>query len=208
MRKLLMHACCAPCFVYIEKDLRENGIINNTGELEKVDYTACFYNPNIHPSIEYEKRKESFITFCNDIVMCQNVVIDHYDLSSYVKYVVENVGDGKKYSVRCEYCYYMRLKKVFEYAKENNFDLVSTTLTISPYQNHELIKKAGEKLQDEYGIEFVYNDYKEHFREGHKMARDYGLYMQKYCGCIFSEESRYNCYTKKDLEKAKNGMII
>ena len=180
-----MHACCAPCFTYIENDLKKNGLKNFDGTYEKVDYTACFYNPNIHPKVEYERRKNAFIEFCK-IKEVKNVVIDEYNLNEYVKYIALNVGEDKKYKVRCEYCYYMRLKKVFEYAKENNFDVVSTTLTISPYQNHDLIKKVGKQLQDEFEIEFKYVDYKEHFREGQKMAREIGIYMQKYCGCVFS----------------------
>ncbi|MNI54272.1 hypothetical protein D3C73_1091620 [compost metagenome] len=83
----------------------------------------------------------------------------------------------------------MRLKKVFEYARENGYDIVSTTLTISPYQNHEIIKKVGKLLEKEYGVEFLYTDYTPHFREGQKMARDMELYRQKYCGCIFSIDS-------------------
>ncbi len=190
MRKLLVHTCCAPCFSYIEKDLRGNGIINNDGILEKVDYTALWYNSNIHPKVEYERRKDTFINFCENIVKCNYDVIDEYDLNSYVKYVVENVDENKEFNVRCEYCYYMRLNKAFEYAKNNGYDIVTTTLTISPYQNHELIKKVMQKLSDKYGIEYIYTDYRDHFREGQKMAREYGLYMQKYCGCVFSFDSR------------------
>ena len=80
----------------------------------------------------------------------------------------------------------VRKKAENEYAKENHYDLVSTTLTISPYQKHEIIKNVGKKLEDEYGIKFIYLDYREHFREGQKMAREDCLYMQKYCGCVFS----------------------
>ena len=99
----------------------------------------------------------------------------------------------------------MRLKgkrdNYLQDTKENNFDIVSTTLTISPYQNHELIKKVGKNLQEEYGIEFIYVDYREHFREGQKMARGIGIYMQKYCGCIFSTKVRqYTKNIKKDEE--------
>lgn len=183
-----MHACCAPCFTYIENDLKENGIINNDGVLEKVDYTACFYNSTIHPKVEYERRKNAFIEFCK-LKDVKNVVIDEYELNDFVKHVVEEVGENKKYNVRCEYCYYKRLNKVFEYAKENGFDIVSTTLTISPYQNHDIIQKVGKILEKEYGIEFLYVDYRPHFREGQKMAREIGMYMQKYCGCIFSIDS-------------------
>ncbi|MEG2348567.1 MAG: epoxyqueuosine reductase QueH [Clostridia bacterium] len=185
MRKLLIHTCCAPCFTFIQDDIEKNGIINNELIREKVDMSACFYNPNIHPKVEYERRKETFISFC-ELKNVKNIVFDEYNLNDYVKYIVENVGEGKKYLVRCEYCYYMRLKKVFEYAKENNFDLVTTTLTISPYQNHKLIKSALEKLSKEFNVEYIYSDYRENFRKGQKMARELGLYMQKYCGCVFS----------------------
>ena len=192
MKKLLMHACCGPCFTYIEHDLKTNGMLREDGTYEKVDYTAFFYNPNIHPKVEYERRKQAFIQLC-ELKKCKYVVEDEYNLNSYIKYVVENVGKDKKYLARCQYCYYMRLKKAFEYAKANNFDFVSTTLTISPYQNHNYIIKAGEKLQEEYGVKFKYIDYRQHFREGHKMARDIGFYMQKYCGCVFSiDDGKWN----------------
>lgn len=187
MKKLLIHTCCAPCFIYIEKELREKGL-KVKEEYVPVDVTACFYNPNIHPKVEYERRKKTFIDFCAQ-VNCKNVVIDEYDLMGYARYVVENVGENKKYDTRCEYCYELRLRKVFEYAKEHQFDMVSTTLTISPYQNHELIQKVGKKLEEEFQISFQYIDEREHFREGQKMAREAGLYMQKYCGCMFSIDS-------------------
>jgi len=188
LRKLLIHTCCAPCFTYIENDLKINGIKNNEGKIEKVDYTACFYNPTIHPKVEYERRKNAFIEFCK-LKEVKNVVLDEYNLNDFTKHVVEEVGENKKYTVRCEYCYYKRLKEVFEYAFKNGFDIVSTTLTISPYQNHDVIKEVGKRLEKEYNIEFIYADYREHFREGQKMAREIGMYMQKYCGCIFSIDS-------------------
>lgn len=189
MRKLLMHTCCAPCFVYIENDISENGITNNLGENEKVDLTALWYNPNIQPKMEYERRKSTFSEFCAK-VGCKYEIIDEYDLNAFVAYVVNNIGDNKEYITRCEYCYYIRLKKAFEYAKQNGYDMVSTTLSISPYQNQTLIKKVGQKLEIEYGVEFLYNDYTKNFREGQKMAKDLELYRQKYCGCIFSIDMR------------------
>lgn len=189
MKKLLMHACCGPCFVYIEDDLRKNGLRNDDGSYSKdFTYEVVFYNPNIHPKVEYERRKEAFIEFCKMKNVNYNV-IDEYSLNGFVKNVVEQTGENKRYKIRCEFCYYMRLKRIFEYAKENNFDVVSTTLTISPYQNHELIKKVGKNLEKEYGIEFRYIDYREHFREGQRMARETQIYMQKYCGCVFSFDS-------------------
>ncbi len=189
MKKLLMHACCGPCFTYIENDLRENGLRNEDGSYDKnFEYTAIFYNPNIHPKVEFERRKQAFIELCN----MKNVkyeVIDEYNLNDFIKNVVEMTGKGKKYELRCNFCYFMRLEKVFKYAKENGFDIVSTTLTISPYQNHDLIKKVGKELEKKYNIEFRYIDYRENYRKGQQMARELGIYMQKYCGCVFSFDS-------------------
>ena len=188
MKKLLVHACCGPCFTYINYDLKENGLLLENGTREKVDFTALFYNPNIHPKVEYERRKEAFVNLC-EMENTKYDIIDEYSLNGYVEDVVNKVINNKEFSVRCEYCYYLRLKKAFEYAKENGFDIVTTTLTISPYQNHELIKKVGAGLEKEYGVKFLYLDYREHFREGQKMAREKGIYMQKYCGCVFSFDS-------------------
>lgn len=188
-QKLLMHACCAPCFTYIEKELKEKGLRNEDGTFTPVDYTACFYNPNIHPKVEYTRRKDAFIQFCEEKNV-PHVVMDVYDMNDYVKYVVENVGEGKRYPIRCEYCYEMRMRKVFEYAKEQGYDIVSTTLTISPYQNHECIQLVGERLAKEFGIIFHYVDYRDSFRLGQRIARETGMYMQKYCGCVFSFDAR------------------
>lgn len=185
MRKLLIHTCCAPCFSYIENELKEKGLKIADDQFEKVDFTAFWYNPNIHPKVEYERRKNTFIKFCEDHD-CKNVIVDEYSLDGYVKYVVENVGENKKYDKRCRYCYYLRLEEAFKYAKNNGFDVVTTTLTISPYQNHEFIKEVGCELAKKYEIEFKYVDYRNNYREGQKMARENELYMQKYCGCIFS----------------------
>lgn len=189
MRKLLMHACCGPCFAYVQKDLEENGILNENGEYEKVDYTAFFYNPNIHPLTEFKKRKEAFEELCN-IKKCKYIISDDYDISGFVKDVELRVKQNKEFSRRCEYCYYRRLKKVFEYAKENGFDMVSTTLTISPYQDHISISKTLKRLEKEYGISGIYVDYRPHYLEGQEIAKSTGIYMQKYCGCIFSLDEK------------------
>ncbi len=84
--------------------------------------------------------------------------------------------------------------------KKIGYDSFSTTLLVSPYQNHKALKELGEKLAEKYGIEFVYRDFRLGFREGQSKARELGLYMQKYCGCVFSEEDRY----AKQIERDKN----
>ena len=82
MRKLLMHACCGPCFAYIEKDLRENGMLLSNGEYEKVDFMALFYNPNIHPLVEHKRRIEAFKTLCQ-MQNCKYDIIDDYDMNNF-----------------------------------------------------------------------------------------------------------------------------
>ena len=91
-----------------------------------------------------------------------------------------------------------------KHAKENGYDAFSTTLLVSPYQNHEELKKLGEKLAKKYEIEFIYRDFRVGFREGQNKARELELYMQKYCGCVFSEEDRYSQKIAKDIEKFKS----
>lgn len=92
----------------------------------------------------------------------------------------------QKSGKRCVYCYRSRLEATFKYAKENGYDAVTTTLFISPYQDHELLKEICENLSREYNIEYVYNDFRKYFREGQNKARELNLYRQKFCGCIYS----------------------
>ena len=174
--KLLMHVCCAPCSVYCIDKLREEGI----------EPDLYWYNPNIHPYQEYKSRRDCMIDYAKKVNI--NVIIeDIYGLDEFCKEAVKNL-DG-----RCiNYCYPVRLRKTFEYAKENGYDAVTTSLLYSIYQKHEFIKKLCEDLSKEFQIEFLYRDFRIGFWEGHNKAKEEGLYMQKYCGCIFSEESRYN----------------
>ena len=179
-----MHVCCAPCFITIEEDINENGMLID-GKRENVDLTAYWYNPNIHPKAEYERRKDSFIKYCQ-MKNVKNVICDEYDMNGFIKKVVEETGESKKWDIRCKYCYYRRLDNVFKYASENGYDIVSTTLTRSPFQNHEAINSVAEELSKKYSVKYVYSDYRHTYYEGQKKAREYGLYMQKYCGCVFS----------------------
>ena len=174
--KLLMHACCAPCSVYCIDELRKDNI----------EPTIYWYNPNIHPYKEYEARRDCLKEYTSKINV-NLIVEDEYGLDEFCKNVSNDL-DG-----RCvNYCYPIRLRKTFEYAKANGYDAVTTTLLYSIYQKHEYIKKLCEDLSKEFEIEFLYRDFRVGFWEGHNKAKEEGLYMQKYCGCIFSEESRYN----------------
>ena len=103
---------------------------------------------------------------------------------------------------RCaKYCYKVRLEQTAKHAKENGFDSFTTTLLISPYQKHEELKSLGEEIAKKYGLTFLYTDFRPGFRQGQAKARELGMYMQKYCGCVFSEEERYSKQIEKDIIK-------
>jgi len=180
--KLLLHTCCAPCSVYCIDELRN----------ENLEPTIYWYNPNIHPYQEYKARRDCLKEYTKSI-NAEAVFEEHYGLREFCKNVVDDLDN------RCKnYCYKVRLEQTAKYAKENGYDAFSTTLLVSPYQNHEVIKELGEQLAKQYEIEFVYRDFRVGFRQGQAKARELGLYMQKYCGCIFSEEERYAKQIKTD----------
>ena len=120
-----------------------------------------------------------------------------------VTYTEEGCPEGAKLAYECGFDYLtgaLPFDSVFEYAKEHGYDTVTTTLLYSIYQKHDFIKKLMEQYSEEYGIDFLYRDFRVGFWEGHQKAHDLGLYMQKYCGCIFSEEDRYSKQIKRDKE--------
>lgn len=172
--KLLLHMCCAPCSIYPIDVLRQ----------ENIDVEGFSFNPNIHPYKEYEKRLETAKEYTSSINLSFHV-IDNYGLVEFTRNVANNVDN------RCNYCYSTRLDTTAKYAKESGFDAFSTSLLISPYQKHDEIKSIGEAMAKKYNIDFYYKDFREGFRTGQQKARELGLYMQPYCGCIYSEMDRY-----------------
>lgn len=173
--KLLLHTCCAPCSVYCIDNLKSEGI----------EPTIYWYNPNIHPYTEYKNREDSLKNYTKNINI-EAIFEEEYGLKEFTKNVINNLEN------RCiNYCYKTRLEKTVKYAKENGYDSFSTTLLVSPYQNHDAIKNICEELEEKYKIKFIYRDFRIGFRQGQSKAKELGLYMQKYCGCIFSEEERY-----------------
>lgn len=173
--KLLMHTCCAPCSVYCIDELRSRGI----------EPTLYWYNPNIHPYTEYMARRDCVKEYAQKINV-KAVFEDEYGLDEFCKNASKNIN------ARCvNYCYPVRLRNTFEYAKANGYDTVTTTLLYSIYQKHDFIKKLMEDLSKEFEIDFLYIDFRKGFWQGHEKAIEQGLYMQKYCGCIFSEEQSF-----------------
>ncbi|MDD4831982.1 MAG: epoxyqueuosine reductase QueH [Bacilli bacterium] len=172
--KVLLHICCAPCSIECINNLRK----------EDIEVIGFWFNPNIHPFTEYKARLDGLKEYSKEIDL-DVVYKDDYGLKKFVTNVISDLNS------RCDYCYRVRLEETAKYAKENGFDAFTSTLLISPYQKHEIIKNIGYDLEKKYGIKFLYRDFREHFKEGQKRAREMEIYMQKYCGCIFSEEERY-----------------
>lgn len=172
--RLLLHTCCAPCSIACVDSLRAEGI----------EPVAFWYNPNIHPFTEYRMRRNTLREYAASIGL-PLLERDEYGLRPFLTAV------GGAFDARCPVCYGLRLDAAAALAAEQGFPAFSTTLLISPYQNHALLIEAGEAAAARHGVTFLYRDFRPLFREGQQRARELGLYLQKYCGCIFSEEERY-----------------
>ena len=172
--KVLLHICCAPCSIMSIKKLRE----------ENLDVTDYWYNPNIHPYMEYRARRDALRNY-SKLIDLPVIYKDEYGLDDFCKKVINNLKD------RCKICYADRLVVVAKYAKDNGYDAFCTSLLYSPYQDHEALKEVCEEISKAFDIEFYYYDFRPFYREGQEEAKRLGIYMQKYCGCIFSEEDRY-----------------
>lgn len=182
--KLLLHCCCAPCSVGCIEMLRDEGIAP----------TAYWYNPTIHPYQEYKARRDCLIQYAADTGL-PLLIDEDYGLRPFVRAVAGDIDN------RCRYCYACRMERTAFTAAQNGCDCFSTTLLISPYQDHELIVSIAAAAAKKYGVEFLYRDFRPMFREGHTQARERGCYMQKYCGCIFSEEDRYAKAIERDKKR-------
>jgi len=170
--KILVHACCAPC---------SSEVIN---ELQKhCDITIYYYNPNTHPEEEYIKRFEEF----KKLPFQYDIINEEYNDKEFFDEVQEysNLKEG---SLRCYKCYELRLKQTAKKAKELGYDYYTTTLSISPYKNSNWINEIGFKYAKEYGINFLYSDFKKNdgYKKSIVLSKEYELYRQEYCGCIYS----------------------
>lgn len=186
---LLLHVCCAPCSSYVLETLSKYFKI-----------TILYYNPNIYPYEEFEKRYNEAKKLIKEMPGCSDVEITDigYDNDEF-----ENAIEGLKNELeggkRCFECYELRLRKTVEFAKENNFDYFTTSLSISPYKNANKLNEIGEKLEKEYNIKYLYADFKKKngYKRSIELSNQYNLYRQDYCGCIYSKEER----NKKVLQK-------
>ena len=184
MTSVLMHTCCAPCSLSCIDPLRAEGI----------EPVAFWYNPNIHPWKEYEARRDCLLAYAPTIEM-QVIVDEDYGLRTFVEHVASDIDH------RCTYCYQHLLEETGRYAAEHGYGAFTSTLLASLYQDHDGIKAAAEKYARQYGVEFLYRDFRPNFRAGNQRARELGFYMQKYCGCVFSEQDRYQKQIDRDKKK-------
>ena len=172
--KILLHMCCANCALYPLEKLRSEGR----------DVFGFWYNPNIHPFQEYEKRLGA-VKEIEERLALRMIYQDRYEMEDFLRSVVFREGD------RCRICYHRRLKAAASVAKKGNFDAFTSTLLGSKQQEHELIREVGTAVGKEKGIPFYYEDFREGWATGREKSHELGLYRQNYCGCIYSEKERF-----------------
>ncbi|MFW0837444.1 MAG: epoxyqueuosine reductase QueH [Candidatus Komeilibacteria bacterium] len=176
--KLLLHACCAPCSIYVVQKLAQD-----------YNLTIYYYNPNIHPAGEYQKRLQEIIQWSKK----EGIALQEADYrpQDWIQTMQGHEWD-KEGGERCAMCYDYRLRQTAEFASVHNFPIFSTTLTISPHKKASVINPIGQKLAEEYGIDFLAADWKKQdgFKIACQLSREAGFYRQDYCGCIYSYRDR------------------
>ena len=176
--KLLLHSCCSVCSSHVISVLAPD-----------YELGIFYYNPNIWPRDEYEHRKSEQIRLLREADFCTGVSYfdldyDHTEFLDYVKGLEKEPENG----ARCTECFRLRLEKTARFAKENGFDCFCTTLSVSPHKNSAVINTVGQETAEKYGIEWVHSDFKK--KDGYlhstRLAKEYGLYRQDFCGCEFA----------------------
>lgn len=179
-KSLLLHSCCAPCSSYVLKYLAEYFRI-----------TLLYFNPNISPKEEYEKRVEEQKRLIQAMPLKNPVTFieGRYEPAEFYNAVkgLEKEPEGGE---RCFVCYELRLREAAEYAVRLKTDYFTTTLSISPLKNAAKINEIGEKIAKEYGLKHLPSDFKkkEGYKQSIELSREYGLYRQNFCGCVFSKQ--------------------
>lgn len=188
---LLLHACCAPCASYVIEYLSDY-----------FDITLFYYNPNISPKSEYDFRLSEIKRLIAEHPKAKGIKLLPYEYDSFEFFSVvkgmENLPEG---SERCRVCYELRLRKTAQEAKTHGFDFFTSTLSISPYKNAVWLNEIGEKLTDEFSVNYLYSDFKKKngYKRSIELSNEYNLYRQDFCGCIYSKtESQLRRLEKND----------
>lgn len=175
---LFLHSCCAPCSSYVLEYLSKYFKI-----------TVFYYNPNIYPPEEYGKRVEEQKNLIAEMAPVHPISFQagDYDSSCFYSAVkgLEKEPEGGK---RCEACFRLRLTEAAGEAKKGGFDYFTTTLSISPLKNAEVLNTLGEEIGREYGVSYLFSDFKKKggYQRSVELSKEYGLYRQDYCGCVYS----------------------
>ncbi len=171
-KRLLLHICCGPCATWSVLHLREAGW----------DVTGYWYNPNIHPFSEHERRRENLVSFAEQAGL--SMVWDPgYEMPAFLRAVVGQ----EAFRERCKVCYWMRLERTARAAAAGGYDAFCTTLLISPYQDQAAIRRISDELGAVYGVPFYFENLRRGYAETPRLAKQFELYRQRYCGCMYSE---------------------
>jgi len=170
--KLLLHVCCAPCATYSVRRLRDLGF----------QVAGLWYNPNVHPYSEHERRRETLAQYAGEIDL-PVIWAPEYEVVGFMR----AISGHERYRERCRICYQMRLERTAMTAAEGGFDSFTTTLLISPYQDQEAIKELGEAASARHGISFFFENLRRGWADHYDLVREHDLYSQRYCGCLYSE---------------------
>ena len=178
--KLLLHACCAPCSSYVIEYLSNY-----------FDITIYYYNPNTYPEEEFNRRLEELKRFLKEFNSYVKLLVKEYNPNEFYNSIkgLEKLGER---SERCYACYKLRMFETAKFGCENNFDYFTTTLSISPYKEAKWINEIGNDIERELGIKYLYSDFKKKngYKRSIELSKQYKLYRQEYCGCVYSKTER------------------
>lgn len=173
---VLLHICCAPCATYPVQRLRELGYV----------LTGYWFNPNVHPWLEHEARRKSLIHYAAKVGLPVQ-----WEPGYHILGFLRQVAGAEERPHRCLVCYAMRLSRAAAAARRLGIPCFTTTLLVSPYQDQDLIREAGERAAREQDVEFYFENFRRGWSERSRLTRHFDLYRQQYCGCVFSEFERY-----------------
>ncbi len=179
--KVLLHICCGPCAIFPVQELNNQGY----------QVTGLFYNPNIHPLREYLRRRQGLVEVAERLRLKVIYKDEEYDPVQYIRRVAFREDS------RCFFCYQMRLEKTLTIAKKGGFDYFSSTLLYSKRQKHDNIAALGQDLAGQGKVRFLYQDFRQGWTQAIETSKEWGIYRQQYCGCLYSEMDRY----RGELEK-------
>ncbi|MFH1053591.1 MAG: epoxyqueuosine reductase QueH [Candidatus Woesearchaeota archaeon] len=173
-QKLLLDVCCGPCSTHVIQEL-----------IKDYNVTIFFPNSNVYPEQEHAKRLKAAIRVAEKFRL--KIIEDTYDRNSWLEFIkgLESELEGGK---RCEKCFEFRLKRTAEHAKRHNYSCFTTTLTVSPHKNSEMINRIGKNMEKIYNVKFIESDFKKHdgFKKSIQLSKEFDIYRQSYCGCEFS----------------------